>query len=220
MSGSVGHKRAYRSPLREEQAARTRQRIVETAAALFDRQGFGGTTMTDIAREAGVSVESVHATGSKAALLLAAFRHALSGQTQWSSMFEIDSVKQVFEGVDADDALDRVVGFLVEGHARSARLVLEFRNVAATDPLVAAEWADHMAFRCQGYRVVADWLVGLGVVAAPASDREMAVLTATLSTIMSAETYVQLTSDWGHDADRYGAWIRRQLRAAGTGIDA
>src|SRR4051812_5901525 len=64
--------RSYNSPLRREQAARTRQRILDAAADLFIGKGYGATSIRSIAEAAGVAPDTVYATfGSKARLLSA-----------------------------------------------------------------------------------------------------------------------------------------------------
>jgi AcrR family transcriptional regulator len=64
--------RAYNSPVRREQAARTRQRILDAAGDLFVRQGYGTTSIRQIADAAQVASDTVYATfGSKARLLTA-----------------------------------------------------------------------------------------------------------------------------------------------------
>jgi len=73
-------RRAYRSPRREQQAAETRAMVVAAAARLFGERGWAGTGMRDVARAAGVSVETVYASfRSKADLLLAAIDVAVVG---------------------------------------------------------------------------------------------------------------------------------------------
>jgi AcrR family transcriptional regulator len=63
---------AYRSRLRERQAAETRQRIAASAMELFAAHGFRATTVTAIAQRAGVAVPTVYAAfGSKGAVLKA-----------------------------------------------------------------------------------------------------------------------------------------------------
>jgi AcrR family transcriptional regulator len=65
-------KRRYHSPKRERQARQTREQIVEAARRLFARDGFTRTTVEAIAREAGVSAQTVYASvGSKRAIVLA-----------------------------------------------------------------------------------------------------------------------------------------------------
>src|SRR5690348_10876634 len=64
--------RSYNSPLRREQAARTRQRILDAAGDLFVQQGYGTTSVRQIADAAQVAPDTVYATfGSKARLLTA-----------------------------------------------------------------------------------------------------------------------------------------------------
>ncbi|HET7305033.1 MAG TPA: TetR/AcrR family transcriptional regulator [Segeticoccus sp.] len=65
-----GVARHYHSPLREQRAARTRHRIIDSARELFLSDGFAGTTIAAIARRAGVAPQTVYAVfGSKSAVL-------------------------------------------------------------------------------------------------------------------------------------------------------
>src|ERR671938_1690262 len=54
-------KRQYESARRQEQARETRLRIVAAARDLFVAKGYGQTTMAEVARTAGVAVETVYA---------------------------------------------------------------------------------------------------------------------------------------------------------------
>jgi AcrR family transcriptional regulator len=66
MSNVKMDKRPYHSPLRQEQALATRQRILDAALELFGRQGYGATSIAAIARESGVVPETIYAAfGSK-----------------------------------------------------------------------------------------------------------------------------------------------------------
>ena len=74
--------RRYASPRRAEQAAQTRATVVEMAIRLFGERGWAATGMRDVARVAGVSVETVYALfGSKVELLRAALDVAVAGDT-------------------------------------------------------------------------------------------------------------------------------------------
>src|ERR1035437_7106973 len=53
-------KRAYSSPVRQEQAALTRARILEAAGDLFVSRGYARTTIRQIADAANVSVDTVY----------------------------------------------------------------------------------------------------------------------------------------------------------------
>ncbi len=212
MSDDVVAKRAYRSPKRKEQAARTRERIIEAAADLFSTKGFAGATMGDIARAADVSVESVHATGTKAALLLEAFRTRYTGQGGWSSFDEVESVQDIMSGDDPDVGIDQVIDFLAMGHARSARLMTELRATAAVEPLIAEHWAELVAVKAAGWMASAEWMVRIGIARTDGAAPELSVMAASLSVMLSAETYLQLTDDWGFDDQQYREWARVELR--------
>ena len=67
---STNVKRPYDSTRRREQARENRERIIQAAHDLFVREGYGRTTISDIARAAGVADETVYAAfGNKHTLL-------------------------------------------------------------------------------------------------------------------------------------------------------
>src|SRR2546425_12063349 len=73
-------RRRYESPRRRRHAAQTREVVLEAATGLFGQNGWAGTGMRDVARAAGVAVETVYSYfGSKAELLLAALDVAVVG---------------------------------------------------------------------------------------------------------------------------------------------
>ncbi|MFI6042541.1 TetR/AcrR family transcriptional regulator [Nocardia sp. NPDC051321] len=68
--------RAYRSPVREEAARRTRDIVVQAAMQVFAERGYGGATIDQIASCAGVSRPTVFAAGNKAQLFALARQYA------------------------------------------------------------------------------------------------------------------------------------------------
>ena len=61
-----------RTDRRQAMADQTRRDILHTARQLFTRQGYAATSVTDIAREAGVAVQTIYARlGSKRGMLMA-----------------------------------------------------------------------------------------------------------------------------------------------------
>ena len=69
-----------RSPLRAQQAAATRQRILSAAADVLTEQGYTGARIEDVAFEAGVAVATVYKVfTNKANLLADALAHAMTG---------------------------------------------------------------------------------------------------------------------------------------------
>ncbi len=73
-------KRRYDSRRRQAQAAETRRSILEAAERLFERDGYVGTTVEAIAREADVALKTVYAVfTTKAGLLRALWDLRLKG---------------------------------------------------------------------------------------------------------------------------------------------
>jgi len=72
MAEHVKPRRSYHSPRRQQQAAATRQGILEAAQRLFERRGYPATTMEQVAAEAGVALKTVYvAFATKSGLLRA-----------------------------------------------------------------------------------------------------------------------------------------------------
>src|ERR1700761_252874 len=98
MSEARAPKRSYDSSGRRARAERTRAEIVEAAHRLFIADGYAATAITDIAREAAVSPETIYkAFASKSALLAAVVRAAVrgdAGETPLRERPEIDVIRR------------------------------------------------------------------------------------------------------------------------------
>jgi AcrR family transcriptional regulator len=79
----VNARRPYTSPLREQQATATRRAVLEAARQLFIAQGYGATTVEQIAQRAGVSKPTVFtAVGNKQTVLRAVRDAAIAGDDE------------------------------------------------------------------------------------------------------------------------------------------
>lgn len=79
----VKRRRGYDNSRRAEQARATRARVVDAARSLLLEQGYGATTMAQVATAAGVSTESVYkAFGGKGALAKAVYDVTLVGDDE------------------------------------------------------------------------------------------------------------------------------------------
>lgn len=205
-------RRRYDSPLRAQRAAETRRRIIEAAAEVFDERGYAGGTLAEIAKRAGVAIDTVRSTGSKAYLLLEAFRVRYTGEGGWASVLELGSVQSIFDIEGRDDGLQAVADFLVAAHPHSARLWLVVRAAALTHGEVAEGFAELSRLREESFLYTTRWLVRIGLVADPGDDEQaLRALTAVVAFTMSAETYLLLTGDYGLDDDAYRSWIVRTV---------
>jgi len=76
-------RRSYDSSRRKAQAAETRSAVVRAARDLFVTQGYGHTTIAQIAAAAGVSAETIYAAfGNKATLLHKAWDLTVGGDDE------------------------------------------------------------------------------------------------------------------------------------------
>ncbi len=79
----VNARRPYASPLREQQATATRRAVLDAARQLFIAQGYGATTVEQIAQRAGVSKPTVFtAVGNKQMVLRAVRDTAIAGDDE------------------------------------------------------------------------------------------------------------------------------------------
>ncbi len=141
MAEPVKPRRSYHSPRRQQQAAATRQAILEAAQRLFERRGYPATTMEQVAAEAGVALKTVYlAFTTKSGLLRALWDLRLKGDQAEAAVAERPWYREVVEEPDPERQL--------RGNARNARLVKEriagvlkiLRSAAPVDPDAEALW--------------------------------------------------------------------------------
>jgi AcrR family transcriptional regulator len=128
--------RRYHSSLRQQQAQRTRQRILDVARRRFLTDGYAATTVTTIATDAGVSVDTIYKTfASKPGLVRAIHDHDLTGQGPTPAETRSDALQTT----EPDPkAIMRGIGQLAgEVAPRVAPVVLLIRDAALIDPEMA-----------------------------------------------------------------------------------
>ncbi|GAA2228688.1 TetR/AcrR family transcriptional regulator [Herbiconiux moechotypicola] len=195
--------RSYSSPIREETSAYTRRRIVEAAATLFSRDGYQGTTMAAIAKEAGVSVQSVHLAGPKSALLMAAFELALAGDEGTHPLHERPAVAAIMQLPPAE-ALPAYLAFLAEANARTAGIDRALYVAAETDETVAALVADLNTRRHADIGAAIAWSAAHGLLHGDVDPDER---TEVLTHLVSPDTFRFFTQERGWSVDHYTRWL-------------
>src|SRR6478752_2591815 len=99
-------KRSYESPRRRAQAEATRRQILEAAQRLFERQGYGATTMSAIAAEAGVALKTVYvAFETKSGVVRALWNVLLRGDENDAPVAERGWYREVLEEPDPERQL-------------------------------------------------------------------------------------------------------------------
>lgn len=132
--------RPYRSPIRAEQAAATRQRVLQAVADEVAAVGYDAATLGRIARRAGVSVQTVKAQGPKRELLVRAFELVFAGAEGERGFGARVSSAAPETIADADSLLRATTTFVADAYARSVRLWEAFVVAAATDPEIRDEY--------------------------------------------------------------------------------
>jgi AcrR family transcriptional regulator len=138
---AVKPSRPYDSPLRREQAAATRRRILDAAQPLLEANGYDATSMSEIAVVAGVALKTLYvAFESKSGLLRALWHLRLRGDEGQGPVGEREWYREVMDERDPARQLRL--------NARNSRSVKErvgglfevMRTAAASEPEIGALW--------------------------------------------------------------------------------
>ncbi len=200
--------RNYNSAVRREQAARTRQRILDAAADLFAWQGYGTTSVRQIADAAQVAPDTVYATfGSKARLLtaLADIRLAPGGQASILDRPETIAIRH------EHDPRQFLWLFAKDYAAMSERVrpVAEvLRTAKAVEPEMAAVREEMEGYRFQYMAAIVRWLAERATLRLP-EDRAAQIVW----TLASPDVGRMLCDVQGWTAEEYAHWLAETLAA-------
>jgi len=159
----VKGKRTYSSIVRDEQAMRTRTRILDAAADLFLARGYGRTTVKDIADQAGVARDTVHAVfGSKARVLTALIDRLLVPDDSVANVTERQDVQAVKNEVDQRKQIELFAESITQ-LSTGLRPVFEIlRTASAVEPEMAKVFEEMDRYRMQNMQTYAKWLAANG----------------------------------------------------------
>ena len=190
MSDSVKDK-----PNRAEKTRLTRRRIVAAAADLFLDQGYGATTLDQVAARAGVAVQTVYFHfGNKATLLKEALDVAAVGDDEPVALLDRPWLEELTAEPDPVRVIELWTNSGREILERVAPLLAVVRGTVGTDPDLAAQWEVNEGQRRTAFRALADLLADRGALL-PGLTVEGAADLAFL--ITSAENYIVATHTLG-----------------------
>ena len=155
--------RKYSSAVRDEQAARTRARILDAASELFLERGYARTTMKDIADLAGVARDTVHAVfGSKARVLTALIDLRLVPDGSVANVTQRADAQAVRDEVDQRKQIELFARFIT-GLSIQLRPVFEIlRTASAVEPEMAKVFEEMDRFRMNNMQTYAKWIAARG----------------------------------------------------------
>src|SRR5438034_1577051 len=129
----VKPQRRYVSGVRQEQARRTRLRILDAAHRLFSEYGYAATTIERIAAEAGVAIDTVYAVfRSKRAVLSGLMERQVGGDDQPIAMLDRPEPQSVRREPNQRRQLARFVAGATDALERS-RPIHDLSPRAAAD---------------------------------------------------------------------------------------
>jgi AcrR family transcriptional regulator len=136
-------KRPYRSTRRREQAMDTRLRIIRAAEDLFVRQGYGRTTMAEIARAAGVAPETIYAAyRNKPTLLRHVWYATFRGDEEDVRLLDRPEIRTVLAEPDLATRFRAHAVALTPVFRRISRLFRALQGAATSEPAAAALLAE------------------------------------------------------------------------------
>jgi len=159
----VKRSRKYSSAVRDEQAARTRARVLDAAAALFLDRGYARTTVQDVADGAGVARDTVHAIfGGKARVLTALIDQRLVPDDSVANITETPAAQAIRDETDQRKQIALFAQWIT-GISTQLRPVFEIlRTASAVEPEMADVLTEMDRFRMQNMQVYAKWFAARG----------------------------------------------------------
>jgi AcrR family transcriptional regulator len=201
-------RRAYTSPLRADQAAQTRHKILDSALSLFAKGGYSGTTIAAVADDAGVSPETIYQSfGGKRGLLEGTIDRAIAGADDGAAMQERWQAA-IAELPDARERLEMIMDYSCRILARTRPLHRVIRGAADKEPFAAdlgrRLLTDRLSAQTERIRtyLADDLRPGLSVEEA---GQRYCVLA-------SPELYYLLTAELGWTADQHKEWLMGLLQ--------
>ena len=196
-------KRRYDASKRRQAAERTRTAILDAALHLFTCQGYTATTMTAIAAQAGVALDTVYASvGRKPDLARLLIETAISGTDQAIPAEQRDYVRAIQAAPDAGTKIAIYAAAVAAIAPRLALVLAIIQQAVRDEPELARLW-DQIAERraANMRRFVAD----LATAAPLRLDRDQAadIVWAT----NSAEMYQLLVGQRGWSPQRYEGFL-------------
>lgn len=210
MAEPVKPPRRYDASRRQEQARENRRRVLEAARRLFLDRGYANTAMPEVAKAAGVSVQTVYKTfANKATLLKAVFDVSVAGDDEPVPIAERDTIAAIQAEPRAERKITMYSRIIAEGSDRWGPVLLLARDAARADPAAAGVWAQMRQETLTAMTLFGTDLVATGQVRLSVEEaRDILWL------YHSPEVYELLVLERGWDLERYARFFADAVIAA------
>lgn len=211
-------RRPYHAPRRAAAAAATRHAVLVAARGLFADRGYAATSVADIARRAGVAVDTVYAAvGRKPEVLRALVEAAISGTDHAVPALERAYVQRMRATPRAVEKLTIYAQAVAAIGERMAPVHRALREAAISDPACAALRAEIAARRAANMLLLAADLRATGEVRPEMTDRQVADI---IWSMNDPDYYALLVEGRGWSSEQFAQWLgeawMRTLLTAGA----
>ena len=199
----------------EESRRRTRARLVQAADQLFRERGYAATTVSAIAEQSGVSLQTLYlAGGSKRDVFRAAATAAAggAGSEDWTEAVRDELTAVASTATDTAAYLQAVARVCVAVTARTTAYRRLYREAMAIEPDLAQDWLTVQAQADAALRAAAAGIPPAAL--RPELDAEAVFLT--LSTLASPEVFDLVVSRTDRTPAEFEHWLSTTLIAALT----
>ena len=198
-------KRAYNSPARRLNAEQTRAAILAAARKLFLDRGYALATMSEIAKSAGVALDTVYASvGPKPTLFRLLVETALSGTNEAVPAEEREYVRAVRAEPEAERKLEIYAQAVAALQPRLAPLVRVLEVAANLEPELRSLWREISQRRAVNMRKLARDLDATGRLRRDLSIDEIADVVWSMN---GPEYYWLLIEERGWTVERFETWL-------------
>jgi AcrR family transcriptional regulator len=183
--------------------------VLSAARDLFIREGWQKATIAAIARQAGVSVETIYGCfGSKHALLEAVVASAVRSLQPGTPLMEQAGPRAVLEAPDQRSQIALLATDIAEVLGRVAPLMAVVRAAAESEPALKELYVGLHRGRTRNLAMLVDAMLRHGSLR---TDRDAAI--ASLDRLSSPELFLVVTNVEGLSRAQYAAWLADALAA-------
>ncbi|GAB2585441.1 TetR/AcrR family transcriptional regulator [Kribbella endophytica] len=194
---------------RAEKSRLTRAKVLDAAAELFVRDGYGATALQDIAAAAGVAVQTIYyGFGNKQTVLKQVVDRSIAGDDEPVATMDRPWFQQAQAAKTADQHLRAHVDGTTEVLARVAPIMKMLEAAAASDANIAGLWPNSDPRLTVQTEAAQSLLTKRGARKDVSTEHATDILYAVLST----ELYLLLVTNRGWTSEHFADWAYDVLK--------